>query len=116
MNDSLFYVTWVVGLEVKITTCMIRLPVHFCGQFWTQLHNRNIQEWKGIISLNFYCEFDGRPNAVKMFKKSLKFCWSMWSNHESVADVYEPFRGLVVCCIQCYFLKIFSKYITDHRR
>jgi hypothetical protein len=71
MNDSPFYVMWVVGLEVQITTSQSRFPVHFHGQFWTPLHNQNIQEWKSIISFNFHCEFDGRPNAVEMVKKLL---------------------------------------------
>jgi hypothetical protein len=39
---------WVVGLEVKITTTMSRLPVYFGGQFRTPVHNQNVQEWKGI--------------------------------------------------------------------
>jgi hypothetical protein len=61
----------VIGLEVQITTTMSRLQVHFLGQFWIQLHKQNIQEWKGIISFNFHCEFDGRPNVVEMVKKLL---------------------------------------------
>jgi hypothetical protein len=40
-----------------------------------------------------------------MVKKLPQYCWSMWPNHESVVDVSEPFSGIVVCCIQCYFLK-----------
>jgi hypothetical protein len=71
MNDSPFYVMWVVVLEVQITTSMSRLPVHFLGQFWTPLHNQNVKEWKGIISFNFHCEFDGRPKAVEVVKKLL---------------------------------------------
>jgi hypothetical protein len=70
-NDSSFYVMWVVGLEVKITTSMSRLPVHFCGQFWTPLHNQHVREWKGIFSLNFHSEFYGRPNVVNMLEKFL---------------------------------------------
>jgi hypothetical protein len=65
---------WVVRLEVKITTIMSRLPVHFCGQFWTTLHNQNIQEWKGITSLNFHSEFDGRPNDIDMVEKLPHTC------------------------------------------
>jgi hypothetical protein len=71
MNDSPFYVMWVVGLEVQITTSMIRLPVQFYGQFRTPLHNQNFHIWKGIISLNFRSEFDGRRDAVDMVGKSL---------------------------------------------
>jgi hypothetical protein len=33
MNDFPFYVMWVVGIEVQITTSINRLPVHFRGQF-----------------------------------------------------------------------------------
>jgi hypothetical protein len=71
MNDSLIYVMWVVELEVQILTSMSRLPEHFRGQFRTPLHNQNLQEWKGNISLNFLSEFDGRPNGVEMVKKLL---------------------------------------------
>jgi hypothetical protein len=71
MNYSPFYVMWVVGLEVQITNIMSRLPVHFCGQFLIPLHDRNVQKWKGIISLNYHSEFDGRPNAVDMVEKLL---------------------------------------------
>jgi hypothetical protein len=31
VNDSPFYVVWVVGLEEQITASMSRLPVHFRG-------------------------------------------------------------------------------------
>jgi hypothetical protein len=71
MNDSPFYVMWVVGLEVQITTSMSRFPVHFLGQFWTRLPEQNVQEHKGIISFNFHCEFDDRSNAVEIVKKLL---------------------------------------------
>jgi hypothetical protein len=71
VNHSPFYVIWVVELEVQITTSVSRLPVHFRGQFCTPLHNQNVQEWKGIICINFHCEFDGRPKAVEMMKKLL---------------------------------------------
>jgi hypothetical protein len=71
MHDSPFHVTCVTALEVQITTSMSRLPVHFHAQFWTSLRNQNVLEWKGIISFNFHCEFDGRPNAVEMVKKLL---------------------------------------------
>jgi hypothetical protein len=33
VNDATFYVMWVVGLEVHITTLMSRFPVQFGGQF-----------------------------------------------------------------------------------
>jgi hypothetical protein len=66
LNDSPFYVMWVVGLEVQITTSMSKLPVHFCGQFWTPLHNQNLKEWDGIISLIFHSEFDGEEIAVTL--------------------------------------------------
>jgi hypothetical protein len=71
MNDSPFYVIWVAGLEMQITTGVSRFPVHFCGQFWTPVHDQSVQEWKGIISFNFHCEFDGRSNTVEMVKKLL---------------------------------------------
>jgi hypothetical protein len=71
VSDSPFYVMWVAGLEMQITTSMSRLPVHFRGQFWTPLHNQNVQQWTGIIGSNFYCEFDGSPNAVEMVTKLL---------------------------------------------
>jgi hypothetical protein len=51
---ALFYVMCVVGLEVQITTSMSRFLVHCSGQFWTSLHDQNVQEWKGIISFNFH--------------------------------------------------------------
>jgi hypothetical protein len=53
MNYSSFHVMWVVGLEVQVATSLSRIPVHFCDQFWTPLHNQDVQEWKGIVSLNF---------------------------------------------------------------
>jgi hypothetical protein len=55
MNDSPFYMMWVVGLEVQIMASMSRLPVLFRGQFWIPLHDQNFKEWKGIISFNFHC-------------------------------------------------------------
>jgi hypothetical protein len=58
VNNSPFYVMWVVRIEVQITTSMSILLIHFCGQFWTLFHNQNIQEWKSVISFNFQCEFD----------------------------------------------------------
>jgi hypothetical protein len=115
MNDSTLYVM-VVGIEVQITTSMNILPVHFRGQFWTTLHNRNIQEWTGIISFNFHCEFYGRPKAVEMVKTLVYPCWSMWSYHECVVDISEIFIGIVVGCVESYFLKVLYEYITDHRR
>jgi hypothetical protein len=69
MYDSPFYMMWVAGLEVHVTTSMSRFPLHLHGQFWTLLLNQNVQEWKGIISFNLHCEFAGRPNAVEMVKK-----------------------------------------------
>jgi hypothetical protein len=98
MNNSPFYMMWVVGLEMQIMTSMSRFLVHFRGQFWTSLHDQNVKEWKGIISFNFHCECEGRPNAVEMTKKLLQSCSSMWSNHEKV-NISEPFSRLVVCCI-----------------
>jgi hypothetical protein len=71
MNDSPFHVMWVVGFEVQITTSISRFPVHFRGEFRLPLRNHNLQERKGIISFNFYCEFNGRPHAVEMVKKLL---------------------------------------------
>jgi hypothetical protein len=50
---------------------MSGFPVRFRGQFWTQLDDQKVQEQKGIISFNFHCEFDGRPNAAEMVKKLL---------------------------------------------
>jgi hypothetical protein len=98
MNDSSFHEVWVVGLELQIITCMNRMiiifwemiiiivtgletsnltcmnrfPAQFRGPFRTFLHDRDVQERKGIISLNFHSEFD-----VEMMKKLLKSCWSM---------------------------------------
>jgi hypothetical protein len=37
LNDSTFYVMWVVELDAQIKTSMSRLPVQFCGQFWNPL-------------------------------------------------------------------------------
>jgi hypothetical protein len=39
----------------------------------------------------------------------------MQPNHESSVDVCvsESFSGFIFCCIQCYFLKEFYKYITN---
>jgi hypothetical protein len=102
MSSSPFYIMWVVGHEVQITTSMSRFPVHFHGQFRTPLHDQNIQEQKGVISFNFHCEFDGRSNAVEMVKKLLQSCWSMWPNHES-GNVSEPFRGFVICLYPLLF-------------
>jgi hypothetical protein len=62
MNDFPFHVMWVVELEVEVMTCMSMTP----------LHDRNIQEWIGIVSFNFHCEFDGRSNTVEMVKKLLQ--------------------------------------------
>jgi hypothetical protein len=39
MDDSLFYVMWVVRVKVKITASVCQLSVHFGGQFRTPLHN-----------------------------------------------------------------------------
>jgi hypothetical protein len=71
MNDSPFYVMWMVGLEVQITTSMNRFPVNFHGQFWTYLHDQNVQEREDMISLKFRCEIYGRCNPVEMVKKLL---------------------------------------------
>jgi hypothetical protein len=49
MNDSPFYVMWVVGLEVQITTSMSRFPVYISGQFRTLLHDQTSK--KGRLSL-----------------------------------------------------------------
>jgi hypothetical protein len=57
--------------EVQIITGMKRLPAHFHGQFWTPLPDQSVQEWKGIISFDFHCEFDSMPNSVEMAKKFL---------------------------------------------
>jgi hypothetical protein len=50
MNHSPFYVIRVVGLEVEITTSKSKIPVHFCGQFWTPLLNQNVKEWVLLAS------------------------------------------------------------------
>jgi hypothetical protein len=71
MNNSPFYVMWVVGLEVQIMTSMTRFLVHLCGQFWTPIHDQNFKGWKGIIGFNFHYEFDGSSNAAEMMKKLL---------------------------------------------
>jgi hypothetical protein len=42
MNDSTFYVMWVVGLEVQITSSTSRFPVRFRGQVWTPLHDEHL--------------------------------------------------------------------------
>jgi hypothetical protein len=91
VNEIHFYVMWVVGLEVQIMTSMNRFPVDFRGQFWTPHHDQNVQEWKGIISLNFHCEFDGSSKDAEMAKKFLQSCWSMWPDHKGVVNVSEPF-------------------------
>jgi hypothetical protein len=49
MNDFPFHVMWVVGLEVQ--TSMVRFPVHFHGQFWTMLHDQELQESTSIVNL-----------------------------------------------------------------
>jgi hypothetical protein len=115
-DQTMIDVMWVIGLEVQIITCINRFPVIFLCQFRTFLHDQDVQEWKSIISFNFHCEFDGRSKGVEVVKKLLQSCWSMWSNHESIIDISGPFCGFVACCIQCHFLKVFHKYITDHRR
>jgi hypothetical protein len=56
LNDSPFYVMWVVGFEVQIATCMSRIPVDSCGQFGTPLHDQDVQVRKGIIGFNFHSE------------------------------------------------------------
>jgi hypothetical protein len=33
VKDSLFYVLWVVGVEVQVRISMSRFPAHFRGQF-----------------------------------------------------------------------------------
>jgi hypothetical protein len=66
-----FYVMWVVGIEVQLTTRMSRLPVRFCGQSLTPLCKQNFQEWKRVISLNFHGEFDCRTKAFDMVKTFL---------------------------------------------
>jgi hypothetical protein len=116
MNDSPFHVRWVIGFEVQITTTMSRFPVHFFGQFRTPLHEQDLQERKIIISFNFHSEFDGKSEVVGVVKQLLQSCWSMCLNHENFVDVSELFSWFIVRCIQSYFVKIFHKYITDHRR
>jgi hypothetical protein len=69
MNDFPFYVMWVGGLEEMITTSMSRLSVHYDGQVWTTLHNKNIQERECIIGPNFHSEFGGSSDV--MLKKFL---------------------------------------------
>jgi hypothetical protein len=64
MTESTFYGMWVVGLEAQIISDISMFPVQCYGYFWTPLHNQNVQEWNGIISLNFGSEFGGKPNAV----------------------------------------------------
>jgi hypothetical protein len=105
VDGSHFHVMWMFGLEVQMT-CISRFPVHFRGQFRIPLHDQDAQERTGILSFNFHSEFDGRPYSVEMVKKLLEPYWSMWPNHECVVDVFESFSGFVVCCVQCYFLKL----------
>jgi hypothetical protein len=64
-------VVWVVGLEVQKTTCMSKFPVQFRGQLWTPLHDRNVQERKGIFSFNLHCEFNDRSKDVEVIKTFL---------------------------------------------
>jgi hypothetical protein len=64
----LFYMMWVVGLEVQITTSMNRFLVHIHGQFWTLLHDQNVQKCKGIISFSFCFEIDGRSTLLRWWR------------------------------------------------
>jgi hypothetical protein len=114
MNGSPFHVMWVVGLEVQITTCMSRFLVYFRGQFRSPLHDQNTQEWKGIISFNSIVNLMVDLTLFRVWR-NLQSCWSMWPNHDSV-NICEPLTGFVICCTQCYFLKVYHKYIPDHQR
>lgn len=46
INDSPFYIMWVVGFEMKTMISMSRFPFQFCGQMWTPLHDQNVEEGK----------------------------------------------------------------------
>jgi hypothetical protein len=92
---------WAVGLEMHLTACMSRVSEHFRGQFRTPLHEQDVQERKDILSFNFDCEFEGRPNVLEVVNKLPQSCWSMWPNHESVVEFIIRF---VIYRIQCYFL------------
>jgi hypothetical protein len=63
MNDCPCQVTWAIGLELQITTCISRFPVHFRGQFRTPLHDEGAQGRRSIINFHFHCQFDGRSKA-----------------------------------------------------
>jgi hypothetical protein len=94
MSDSHVHTMWVVELAEQITY-MSRFPVYFQEQFSTPIHDQDVRECKGITEM----------------KKLLQSCGSMWSNHESVIGICEPFNRFVVCCIQHYFLKVLYKYV-----
>jgi hypothetical protein len=81
----------------------------------TRLYDQDVKEEKSIINFHYDCEFDGRSKAFEL-KKFLQSCSSIWPNRENAIEVFEPFSGFVVCCIQCYFLNVFHKYVTDYRR
>jgi hypothetical protein len=49
-------------------------------------------------------------------KKLLQSFWPMWPNHETVVNISELTSRVVVCCVQCCFLKVFHKYTDDHSR
>jgi hypothetical protein len=50
-NDSPFHMMWVVGLEVQIMASIGKFPVHFHGQYWTLLHDQEVQESASIVNL-----------------------------------------------------------------
>lgn len=67
-KDSPFHVMWVLALEIQITTCMSRFPVHLRGHFRTLLLDQVSQEQKRINNFHFHSEFDVRSNAVEVMK------------------------------------------------
>jgi hypothetical protein len=103
MYNSPFYVIWVVGLEVQVMTSVSRLPVHFRGQFWTPLHNQNVQERKGIISFNCILNLMVGLSLLRCCRNCCNLAGPC--GHAMEVSMCQPFSRFVVCCIQCYFLK-----------
>jgi hypothetical protein len=111
MNNSPFHVILVVGLEVQITTCMNGFPVHFHGQFRTPLHDEDIKEWKSIIHFTSIVNLMVGLRLLRWWRN----CCNLAGTYGQTTKVSLAYLShlAVVSCIQCYFLKVFCKYITD---
>jgi hypothetical protein len=85
--------------------CMTQEAIRFCVDI-------NVIN---AIFLSFHGELDIAVNAIEVVQEVVKILWSMRLDHEHVINMSKSAEGLVVCSIECSFLKVLHKEVRNQR-